>query len=90
MLFDIVRELNDRINELQNGGKPGRVYPKVFGATDGYNVQITFMDMVIWDSATWDYGSDERAEYDRIKLYCQKMIKTHITTLYSIQFTNQI
>ncbi len=87
MLFDIVRELNDKMTLMLNEGMPGRTVPLLFGMTDGYNVHITFMDKVVWDSTTWTYDTDdELKELKRIKAHIQERIMEHLTVLYNIQF----
>lgn len=87
MLFDIVRELNDQMNLMVNEGMPGRTVPMLFGTTDGYNVHITFMDKVVWDSTTWAYETDDEAtELKRIKSHIRERITEHLTLLYNIQF----
>ena len=87
MLFDIVRELNDQMNLMVNEGMPGRTVPMLFGTTDGYNVHITFMDKVLWDSSTWKYETeDESRELLRISRHIKDGISEHLTALYHIQF----
>lgn len=87
MLFDIVREINDQMTLMVNEGMPGRSVPLLFGTTDGYNVHITFMDKVVWDSTTWTYETeDEPTELARIKAHIRERITEHLTMLYNIQF----
>jgi hypothetical protein len=87
MLFDIVRELNDQITIMVNDGMPGRTKPMLYGMTDGYNVHITFMDQMVWDSTNWKYDTeDESFEMKRIKEHIRARITEHLTSLYNIQF----
>lgn len=87
MLFDILRELNDQMTLMVNEGMPGRSFPLLFGTTDGYNVQITFMDHTVWDSVSWKYETeDEARELERIKTHIRERITEHLTRLYNIQF----
>jgi hypothetical protein len=87
MLFDIVRTLNDQMTMMVRQGMPGRSTPLLFGVTDGYNVQITFMDNLVWDSSTWVTESqDEVKEESRIEQHIKDRISDHLITLYNIQF----
>lgn len=60
-LFDIVRELNDKIAYNIGRGKPHKRVPYLIGTTDGYNVVISFMGETVWDSTEWSfqYGDDD-------------------------------
>lgn len=87
MLFDIVRELNDKMNIMVRRGMPGFDVPMLFGTTDGHTVVITFMDHVVWDSTTWKYSTDdEMMELDRIRFHIQEAIISRLSSLYNIQF----
>lgn len=87
MLFDIVRDLNDHMTMMVNEGMPGKRVPLLTGTTDGYNVTIHFMDSVVWDSASWEYRSDdESVEIARIKAHIQECITNNLVMLYNIQF----
>lgn len=87
MIFDIIREINDNMNMMVNEGMPGKTRPLLFGTTDGYNVHITFMDQLVWDSTTWKFNTeDEEYELGRVKAHIQERITEHLTRLYNIQF----
>lgn len=87
MLFDIVRELNDQMNLMVKGGMPGRTVPLLFGTTDGYNVNITFMDQLVWSNANWNFETeDEARELSRVKEHIRERITDHLNSLYNIQF----
>lgn len=87
MLFDIVRDLNESIHESMSGGMPTAMIPRVFGTTDGFNAQITFMDTVVWDSATWEYTTeDEAVELRVILFHIREAIHKHLSNLYNIRF----
>lgn len=87
MLFDIVREFNDKIALMMNGGMPGKYVPKVFGVTDGTHTQITFMDNVVWDSSEWKYLSDnEDYETGLIREHIKVQIGKVLTDIFKIQF----
>jgi hypothetical protein len=87
MLFDIVRELNEEIHMMVNAGKPARMVPRVFGCTDGTVVEITFMDMVLWNSNEWTHQTgDEDAALEAVKNHIRARITDHLNTLYNIQF----
>ncbi len=93
-LFDIVRDLNDKIAYNIGRGKPHKRVPYLTGTTDGYNVVINFMGEVVWESSEWTfpYGEDDdvteemvKNETIRIRKYitteCQKLL----TQFFSIQ-----
>lgn len=87
MLFDILREINDQMTLMVNEGMPGRTIPLLFGTTDGYNVQITFMDHVVWDNTSWKFATEDEAyELEKMKAHIRDRITDHLTRLYNIQF----
>lgn len=95
ILFDVIRDLNTQINIQMNDGLPGKRTPVVIGATDGTNVTVTFMDNVIWDSSTWEYGDypasmlleeAEKRELALITSHLKNTITEYLTRLYNIQW----
>ena len=86
MIFDIIRDVNDRISAMTNGGMPGRS-PLLIGMTDGYRVEVTFMDMPVWRSDEWEYESDDEArELARLKKHIEQGVMQHLARISSIQF----
>lgn len=87
LLFDVLRELNDRMNVMRNRGMPGEWVPLLVAVTDGYRVRITFMDRTVWDSAEWEYETDDEAhELNRIREHLQESVNDHLTALFNIRF----
>lgn len=93
MLFDIVRDLNDKIAYSVNEGRPGKRGAYVTGTTDGYNVVIQFMGETVWDSTMWNYHYDGddvteeqmALEMERIRSYVTTKIQKQINQFFSIQ-----
>lgn len=81
MLFDIVRDLNDKIGHAINSGRPGKRAPYLTGTTDGYNVVIHFMGEVLWESTDWTYryGHDNEDVTDEEVADEMARIRGHIT-----------
>lgn len=94
VLFDIVRNLNDKINYSINNGIPSKRVPYVVGVTDGYNVLIQFMGVTIWESTDWEYANadmDEVSELEytneikRIEQYVTKECQKQVNMFFNIQ-----
>lgn len=93
MLFDIVRDLNDKISYSMNNGRPGKRAVYLTGTTDGYNVVIHFMGETVWDSTEWSYhyeGDDVteaqvELEMGRIRSHITTKVQKLINQFFSIQ-----
>lgn len=93
MMFDIVRDLNDKINYAMNKGRPGQRKVYLTGTTDGYNVVVYFMGEAVWDSTEWAYhyeGDDVteaqvELEMERIRGHVVAKTQNLINQFFSIQ-----
>lgn len=96
MLFDIVRDINDKITHSMNEGKPGKRGIYITGTTDGYNVVFHFMGEVVWDSTVWAYHyegddvTDEQValEMERIRSHVIAKAQKLINQFFNIQLDN--
>lgn len=81
LLFDIVREINDKISFIANRGLPGKRTPYLTAVTDGYDVEIMFMGQVIWKSVEWEFHyADEDKLTDGMIKEESKRVREHLIT----------
>lgn len=94
-LFDIINKLNSEISVMMNEGMPGYSHPMLLAETDGFHARIKFLDRVVWDSETWEYGNyshalddseKERYETAKIEQSIKKNVTDWIDKLYFIQW----
>jgi hypothetical protein len=63
-LFDLIRKLNDEITVMMSNGMPSNPVPLLMGVTDGYNIQVIFMETVVWDSTKWSFNESSSIPTD--------------------------
>lgn len=69
MLFDIIREMNDKLCLRLGKGKAMNRMVLLTATTDGYNIVVHFMGEVVWESSEWKFDdiNSEQEELDAIQ-----------------------